>query len=170
MVKSVPKQKKVLKVSKEKVQTSSSSSTSSSLSSLAPSSVFQCSPPLQSNGAKVAKVPLLNSDEQKMYTKHSSEIKQITALIILKSGLCLAERPSMSQIHQEHHLFEDYEKVYRQLCQDVIIGKRVSAIPLKFVNISTSKADEVMSGYGIRKKYSTFKSYINNTLTVIWRK
>jgi hypothetical protein len=100
MVKSVPKQKKVLKVSKEKVQTSSSSSTSSSLSSLAPSSVFQCSPPLQSNGAKVAKVPLLNSDEQKMYTKHSSEIKQITALIILKSGLCLAERPSMSQIHQ----------------------------------------------------------------------
>jgi hypothetical protein len=70
MVKSVPKQMKVLKVSKEKVQTSSSSSTSSSLSSLAPSSVFQCSPPLQSNGAKVAKVPLLNSDEQKMYTKH----------------------------------------------------------------------------------------------------
>jgi hypothetical protein len=144
MVKSVPKQKNV----QEKVLLLIEGESSDVfffldvfylLVVLAPSSIFQCSPPLQSNGAKIAKVPILNSDEQKMYTKHSSEITQISALIILKSGLCLAERRSMSQIHQEHHLFEDYEKDYRQLCQDVIIGRRVSAIPLKFVNISTSK-------------------------------
>lgn len=170
MVKGAVKETKVKKVLKEKALSSSSSSSSSSKSSLAPSSVFECSPPLQKNGAKIAKVPLLSNDEQKMYTKHSSEVKQITALLILKSGLCLAEGPVMTQILQEDYLFKNYEKVYKLMCQDVIIGRRVAAIPLKFLNIATSKADEVMSGNSLRKKYSACKGYINNTLSVLWRK
>lgn len=182
MVKSASKQSKVKKVAKEKTSSSSSSSSSSSrpssslptaratASSLIANSTFDCSPPLQKNGAKTSKVPLLSNDEQRTYTKNSSEVKQITALIILKNGLSLAEKPAMTQILQEDYLFKNFETVYKTLCKDVIIGKRVASIPLKFLNISTSKADEVLSGSNIRKKYSTFKSYINNTLTVLWRK
>lgn len=170
MVKGAVKPTKVKKVSKAKVPAINDTSSSSTVAPLAQPSLFECSPPLQRNGAKQAKAYLLSNDEQKLYTKHSSEVKQITALLILKSGLCLAESPVMSQILQEDFLLRNYEKVYKQLSQDAIIGKRVSAIPFKFLNIATSKAVDVMSGLNIRKKYSTHKGYINNTLSVLWRR
>jgi hypothetical protein len=131
---------------------------------------FECSPPLRKNGAKISKAPILSTDEQKMYTKHSNEVKQMTALVIIRNGLCIAELPPMTQILQEDYFFKNFEEGYNQLCEDVIIGKRMKGIPLKFLNISTSKSDELMSGVNLRKKYSTFKTYINNTLTLLWKK
>ena len=74
------------------------------------------------------------------------------------------------QILQEDYFLKNFEGVYKQLCDDVIAGKRMTAIPLKFLTISTSKSEELLSGVNIRKKYSTFKTYINNTLTVLWKK
>ena len=156
MVKSAAKPTKVRKVTKEKTHASSSSSSSLSSSFLGTRN-FECSPPLQKNGAKVVKLPLLNNDEQKTYTKYSSEVKQITALLILKSGLCLAEGPALTQILQEDMLFKNYEKVYKQLRQDVIIGKRVAAIPLKFLNISTSKAYYYSTVHFFLRFYLTIK-------------
>ena len=62
------------------------------------------------------------------------------------------------------------EKVYSRPTQDPIIGKGVIAIPLKFLNVATSVSRETLSGSKLRKRHSAMKTYINNTLTTLWRK
>lgn len=94
----------------------------------------------------------------------------MTGLIILKCGLAIQEGPVISQILQEDSFTKNFEKVYSMLCKDPLLGERVSAIPLRFLNIGTGKAKEIMSGIKLRKKYSQMKSYMNNTLSVLWRK
>ena len=142
----------------------SSSSSSSNPGKLA------CSPPLKRNGAKAIKDYMLNSQEQTAFNKHRTEIKQISALIILSTGLGLQEMKTCTQIMQESYFFANFEKVYDKLWNDTIIGKRVSNIPINYVNIGTGKAREVISGKQLRKKYSAMMSYTNNTLSPLWRK
>jgi hypothetical protein len=112
---------------------------------------------------------ILNPDEQGAFRKHSNEIKQLSALIILKCGLGVQECKSISQKMQEDHFSKNFEKVYDRLTKDPIIGRRMVAIPVKFLNIGTSKSREIMSGSILRKRYSAMKSYMNNTLTYLRR-
>ena len=161
-------QNKTRKVAKS--ETSSSSFSSSSASSAKAASAFECSPPIRNNGAQRSMLPILTADEQKLYSKFIIEIKQMAGLIILKCGLEIAEGPVQSQILQEESFSKNFEKVYELLCRDPIMGKRLSVVPMKFLNIGTSKAKEIMTGIKMRKKYSYMKTYINNTLSVIWRK
>ena len=163
-------QNKTKKVAKSKTSSSSSSSSSSSASSAKAAVDFECSPPNRKNGAQRPMSPILSADEQKLYTKFSIEIKQMAGLIILKCGLGIAEGPVQSQILQEQSFSKNFEKVYAFMCKDPIIGKHLSMVPLKFLNIGTSKAKEIMTGIKMRKKYSQMKTYMNNTLSVIWRK
>ncbi len=169
-----PKAKKVAKSKPTATSTSSSSSSSNSTtnqsSSISADVNFECSPPALKNGAKNVGVVILNNEEQALYRKYSSEIKQVAGLIILKCGLGIAEGPVLSQILQEDTFSKKFEKVYLTLCKDPIIGKRVSSIPMKFLNIGTGKAKEIMTGIKLRKKYSQMKTYMNNTLSFIWRR
>jgi hypothetical protein len=89
--------------------------------------------------------------------------------IILKCGLGVQECKIISQKMQEEHFSKNFEKVYQVLTKDPIIGRRLSRIPVKYLTIGTSKAREVMSGTVLRKKYSAMKSYMNNTLSYLWR-
>ena len=157
-----PKAKKVAK----STATSSSSSSSSSASS-ASSNLLECSPPTQKNGANRPGVAILTSEEQKAYSKHSIEVKQIAGLVILKCRLGIAESPAQSQILPDENFSKTFKLVYEALCKNVSIGKRVAAVPLIFLNIGTSKAKEIMTGTKMRKKYSVMKSYMNNTLSVL---
>jgi hypothetical protein len=74
------------------------------------------------------------------------------------------------QIVQEEKFKENFNKVYELLRKDPFIGQRMSLVPLKFLNITKSTASEIMSGVQMRKKYSELKSYMNNTLTPLWKK
>jgi hypothetical protein len=121
------------------------------------------------NGAKKKDSFILNPDEQGAFRKHSNEIKQLSALIILKCGLGVQECKIISQKMQEDHFSKNFVKVYDRLTKDPIIGRRMSGIPVKFLNIGTSKSREIMSGSILRKRYSAMKSYMNNTLTYLWR-
>ena len=87
-----------------------------------------------------------------------------------KCGLGIAEGPTVPQIVQEEKFKENFTKVYELLRKDPLIGQRMSLVPLKFLNITKRTASEIMSGVQMRKKYSELKSYINNTLTPLWRK
>jgi hypothetical protein len=69
-------------------KTSSSSNTQSSVCS-------ECSPPLKRNGAKAVRDVILSSQEQNAFNKHRTEIKQISALVILKCGLGVAEKKTI---------------------------------------------------------------------------
>lgn len=157
---------KVAKVAKSK----SSSANSSASYPVDPSVI--CSPPAGRNGAMKKKNSafILKPVEQVAYKKYINEIKQISALVLLNCGLGLQESKFSSQKMQEDYLVKNMEKVYSKLSKDVIIGRRVSNIPFKFLMIPTSKATELTSGYTLRKRYSTMRSYINNTLSPIWRK
>lgn len=97
-------------------------------------------------------------------------MKQVAGLIILKCGLGIQEGPVISQILQDDTFSKNFERVYAVLSNDPLVGERVRSIPLKFLNIGTGKAKEVMSGTKLRKKYSQMKTYMNNTLSVLWRK
>jgi hypothetical protein len=145
------------KVGKSINSTSSASSTMNA----------ECSPPFKRNSAKSTLEPILSSSEQTAYKKYSTEVKQIAGLIILSCGLGVAEKKTCSQIMQEEEFFSTFDKVYEKLSQDVLVGKRVATIPLK---VGTSTAKEVLSGKKLRKKYSAMKSYMNNTLSPLWRK
>jgi hypothetical protein len=125
--------------------------------------------PVQRNGAIRNMPPLLSKGEGKLFMKQKVELKQMTALVILKCGLGIAEGPTVPQIVQEEKFKENFTKVYELLRKDPLIGQRMSLVPLKFLNI-TSTASEIMSGVQMRKKYSELKSYMNNTLTPLWRK
>ena len=111
---------------------------------------------------------ILNREEQNAFLKHSNEIKQISALITLKTGLEVQVCKIISQKAQEDAYTKNFSKVYEELTTDSIHGGRVKVIPLKFLNIGTSRAKELMSGSVLRKRYSAMKSYINNTLTPLW--
>ena len=71
---------------------------------------------------------------------------------------------------QENDFFSSFEKVYEKLCKDTLIGSRVAIIPLEYLNIGTSKAKELLNWKKLRKKYRAKKSYMNNTLSPLWRK
>ena len=93
------------------------------------------------------------------------EIKQISGLIILCTGIAIQEMKA-----QELALQNGLKKTYDDLCKANIVGRRVSALPVKFLNIGTSRAKENFSGIKLRKKYSAMKSYMNNTLAPLSRK
>ena len=99
-----------------------------------------------------------------------NEIKQISALVLLNCGLGLQESKVSSHKMQEDYLVKNMERVYLKLSKDVIIGRRVSNIPFKFLMIPTSKATELTSVLTLRNRYSSMRSYINNPLSPIWRK
>jgi hypothetical protein len=98
------------------------------------------------------------------------EIKQISALLILVTGIAIQELKVISQKAQELAFQTGLKKTYDDLCKDNIVGKRVTALPFKFLNIGTSRAKECLSGIKLRKKYSAMKSYMNNTLSPLYRK
>jgi hypothetical protein len=140
---------KAKKVVKSKSSSSSSSSSSPSSSSSAISQAI-CSPPtLNNNGAKKTQHYILSPDEQNAFRRHSNEIKQVSALIVLKVGLGVQEHKIISQKMQEDHFIKDFVVVYDKLSTDAIVGSRVKNIPMKFLNIGTSKAKEIMElSYG----------------------
>jgi hypothetical protein len=77
--------------------------------------------------------PLLSKREGKLFTKHKIELKQMTALVILKCGLGIAGGPTVPQIVQEEKFMENFTKVYEMLRKDPIIGQRMSLVPLQRV-------------------------------------
>lgn len=165
--------KKPAKAAKARNYASLSTSTSSSSSSSSSSSAQQeinCTPPALRNGATRNNRFVLNPDEQNAFKKYIMEIKQISGLILLKCGLGVQECKVISQKMQEDYLSKNLEKVYTRLSQDPIVGRRVIAIPFKFLNLATSRSKEVLSGSKLRKRYSAMKTYINNTLSPLWRK
>lgn len=84
-------------------------------------------------------------------------------------GLGVQENKIMSHKMQEDHFTKHFIIVYDKLSIDATVGSTVKNIPMKFLNIGTSKAKEIMSGVVLRKRYSAMKSYINNTLSPLWR-
>ena len=112
----------------------------------------------------------MDPDEQASYWKFISEAKQISALIILVTGIAVQDLKVISRKTQDLCFSKGLEKSYNDLCKDVILGKRVSALPFKFLNIGTGRAKEIMTGTKLRKKYSAMKSYMNNTLAPLWRR
>ena len=143
--------------------TSQSSSSSSAATSSATSSfsaaTSSCTPPTIRNGAKKNdRFLILNPEEQNAFKKYVFEIKQISGLILLKCGLGVQEYKVISQKMQEDYLSKNIEKVYTRLTQDRIIGKRVIAIPFKFINVATSVSKEILSGSKLRKRYSAMKT------------
>ena len=144
----------------------SNKSTSSALSAMN----SECSPPFKRNAAKSTSETILTSSEQTAYKKYSIEVKQISGLIILTCGLGVAEKKTCSQIMQEEEFFTTFDRVYEKLSNDAIVERRVANIPIQFLKIGTSTAKEFLSGKKLRKKYSAMKSYMNNTLSPLWRK
>ena len=112
----------------------------------------------------------LNPEKQNAFKKYISNITQISELILLKCGLGVQECKVVSQKMQEDYLSKNIEEVYTRLTQDLIRGKRVIAIPFKFLNVATSVSREILSGSKLRKRYSARKTYINKTLSPLWRK
>jgi hypothetical protein len=85
-------------------------------------------------------------------------------------ALGIAEGPQILQTKQDYEFVNNFEPMYNNLCDDVIIGQRVKKIPLKYLNIPHSQAVELNSGEKMRKRYSTMKMYMNNVLTPLWRR
>ena len=165
MVKTTKKPVKVVKRNFSSLSSSSSSSLSSSAQQ-----VINCTPPTVRNGALRNDRFILSPEEQTAFKKYITEIKQVSGLIILKCGLGVQECKFISQKLQDDYFSKNLEKVYTRLSQDSIIGKRVIAIPFKFLNLSTSRSREVLTGSKLRKRYSAMKTYINNTLSPLWCK
>ena len=166
MVKAAKKPAKAVKKNNSSQSSSSSSSATSSFSAAA----FSCTPPTIRNGAKKNdRFFILSPEEQNAFKIYVSEIKQISGLILLKCGLGVQECKVISQKMQKDYLSKNIEKVYTRLTQDPIISKRVIAIPFKFLNVATSVSRETLSGSKLRKRYSAMKTYINNTLSPLWR-
>ena len=171
MVKAAKKPAKAVKKNNSSQSSSSSSLATSSATSSFSAAASSCTPPTIRNGAKKNdRFFILNPEEQNAFKKYVSEIRQISGLILLKCGLGVQECKVISQKMQEDYLSKNIEKVYTRLTQDPIIGKRVIAIPFKFLNVATSVSRETLSGSKLRKRYSAMKTYINNTLTPLWRK
>jgi hypothetical protein len=129
------------------------------------------SPSTRSNTATVRDNPtILDANEQKTFKMWISEIKQIQGLIICKCGLYVQMKTTCSQGLQETLFVKEFPVFYEKMRKHPILGSRVSKIPLIFLTVGTSKATETLNGEKLRKKYSTMKSYINNTLTPIYKR
>lgn len=161
---------KATKAKAKKAEKASNASGSSKTSSSSNAINSVCSPPPNRNGATKDNGFILNPDEQASYRRYSSEIKQLCGLLVLKVGLGCQEKKVISQKMQENYFSTSLETCYNNLTTDAIIGGRMKKLPFKFLSIGTSRARELMSGSILRKKYSTMKSYMNNTLSPLWRK
>lgn len=127
-----------------------------------------CSPPTRSNAARTSGNTILDLNEQKSFKMWISEIKQIQGYIICRCGLSIQEGPTMPQKLQEDTFFREFPSFYERSCKDPLLGKRISKIPLKYLTVVTSKATDTISGEKMRKKYSSMKTYMNNTLSPIF--
>ena len=127
----------------------------------------QISPAATTVGLVIRLTFILDPDEQASCRKFISEIKQISALVILVTGIAIKEMKIISQKTQELIFVKTLEKSNNDLCRDNTIGKRVSSLPLNFLIIGTDRAKEVLT---IRKKYSAMESYMNNALAPQWRR
>lgn len=167
---------KAAKKPRAKASLSSSSSSSSSSSASASTSAYpapslSCSPAPPVVGAKPpSKQPLLNHEEQSIFKKHISEIKQLTALVILRIGLYISECPTITQKMQDDKFASKFQETYTALTTDAIVGARIALVDIKYLRVGTSTAVEIFNGERMRKRYSLMKSYINNTLTPLWKK
>lgn len=156
------KQPKVTKVTKAK---------GALLVSSQPTHALSNSPVTRSNTATVRDGnPILDANEQKQFKMWMSEIKQIQGLVICRVGLNIQERSTCAQAIQENLFVTDFPIIYEDLCKHPMLGNRVKKIPLVYLTVGTSTAIEVISGEKMRKKYSTMKTYINNTLSPIYKR
>lgn len=129
------------------------------------------SPTTRSNTASIRNgQPILDDNEQRLYKLWISEIKQLQGLIIAKCGLSIQESTTCPQLTQENAFTRDFPLFYEVLKRDPILGRRVSKIPLKFLTVGTSRAFEIINGEKMRKKYSSMKTYMNNTLSPIFKR
>lgn len=138
---------------------------------LRPSQPISQSPTTRSNAATIRNAAtILDLNEQRSFKMWISEIKQIQALLICKTGLFIQAKSACPQGVQESHFVKEFPKFYELFCKHPVLGSRVSKIPIIFLTVATSKATEVLNGEKLRKKYSAMKTYINNTLTPIYKR
>ena len=129
------------------------------------------SPTTKSKNASIKSgKPILDENEQKNYKKFVAEIKQLQGLVLAKCGLTIQETSTSPQLTQDDAFVRDFPIFYEDLTKHPTIGKRVKAVPLKFLTVGTSRAFEIINGERMRKKYSAMKTYINNTLTPIYKR
>lgn len=133
-----------------------------------PTEQLVCSPSTRSNAAKKSGNSILDKGEQKSYKEWISERNQIQGLIICCCGLGIQEAPTMPQKMQVDSFQKEFSLYYLKLCKDPILGKRATKIPEKYLTVSSSRASETTSGEKMRKKYSSMKTYMNNTLSPIF--
>jgi hypothetical protein len=156
------KQPKKVKAVKAKVVKTSSSQIAHPLSG---------SPSTKSNTATVRNgESILNADEQKSYKLWISEIKQIQGLVICQCGLLIQTQSCCTQTAQEALFVRDFPINYEKFCRHPILGARVKNVPFIYLTVGTSTATEILNGEKLRKKYSSMKTYINNTLTPIYNR
>ena len=129
------------------------------------------SPSIRSNTASVRDgKPILTAEEQKSYKLWMSEIKQIQALVICQCGLYIQAQSCCTQTAQDAFFVRDFPVNYERFCKHPILGNRVKKIPFVYLTVGTSTSTEILNGEKLRKKYSTMKTYINNTLTPIYKR
>ncbi len=138
---------------------------------LQPTQTLLRSPTTRSNSASIREgETILDGAQQKQFKMWIPEIKQIQGLIICRVGLNIQERTTCSQTLQESIFVSEYETIYKELCEHPLLGSRVKKIPFIYITVGTSKATEILSGDKMRKKYSTMKTYICNTLSPIYQR
>ena len=152
-----------------KTKSSSKISKSAKVTNLIGASNVECSPAGKfSSGAKVKKSPLLNAVDQAFWKENAVEIKQLQSLVIAKCGLEIAEKSTCSQKLQEDYFSNNFDGWYQKLCKNSVIGNRMARVPIKYLYFGTSSSTERLSGSNLRKRYSTLKTFVNNTLNVKW--
>lgn len=141
------------------------------LSAVQPTHSLPGSPSTRSNTASVRdRTTILDVNEQRSYKLWLSEIKQLQGLVICRCGLDIQAASYCTQTTQDGLYVRDFAVNYDIFTRDPLLGNRMSKIPLKFLTVGTSKATEVLNGEKFRKKYSAMKTYINNTLTPIYKR
>ena len=129
------------------------------------------SPTTRSNTASIRTgKPILDENEQRNYKKIVAEIKQLQGLVLAKCGLTIQETSFCPQLLQDDAFVRDFPIFYEGLTKHPTLGRRVKAVPLKFLQVGTSRAIEIINGERMRKKYSAMKTYINNVLTPIYKR
>ena len=129
------------------------------------------SPTTRSNTASIRTgKPILDENEQKNYKKFVAEIKQLQGLVLAKCRLTIQETSFCPQLLQDDAFVRDFPIFYEGLTKHPTLGRRVKAVPLKFLQVGTSRAIEIINGERMRKKYSAMKTYINNVLTPIYKR
>ena len=113
---------------------------------------------------------ILDAQQQKSYKAWIAEIKQIQGLLICQCGLSIQSKSYCAQTAQDELFVINFPLFYDIWCKDPVLGSRVSKIPLLYLTVGTSKAMETITGEKMRKKYSSMKTYINNTLTPIYKR